>query len=130
MMELNEETPGQKLFMVLTAWDAYYDEVPTIDEERFWQAVASTLNPREALVLELRFGRRLGYSLTLGAVGSVLKRERDGRIGLTRERARQIESKALRTLRRPTWLALLLDTTSADTRDKLQRLREVDHERR
>jgi len=129
-MELHERTPGQLLFMVLTAWDAYYDEAPTVDEERFWQAVASTLNPREALVLELRFGRRLGYSLTLGAVGSVLKQQRDGRIGVTRERARQIESKALRTLRRPTWFALLLETTSVDTRDKLQRLRERTHERR
>jgi len=129
-MELLERTPGQLLFTALTAWDAYYDEVPTVDEERFWQVVASTLNPREALVLELRFGRRLGYSLTLRAVGSVLKHEGDGSIGLTRERARQIESKALRTLRRPTWFALLLETTSADTRDKLQRLKEGTHERR
>ena len=129
-MELHEQTPGQMLFMTLTAWDAYYDEAPTVDEESFWQAVASTLNSREALVLELRFGRRLGYSLTLGAVGSVLKQHRNGRIGLTRERARQIESKALRTLRRPTWFALLLETTSVDTRDKLQRLRERTHERR
>jgi len=128
-MELHEQTPGQMLFMTLTAWDAYYDEAPTVDEERFWQAVASTLNPREALVLELRFGRRLGYSLTLAAVGSVLKHQGDGSIGLTRERARQIESKALRTLRRPTWFALLLETTSVDTRDKLQRLRERTHER-
>ena len=129
-MELHERTPGQLLFMALTAWDAYYDEAPTVDEERFWQAVASTLNPKEALVLELRFGRRLGYSLTLAAVGSVLKWERDGSIGLTRQRASQIELKALRTLRRPTWFALLLETTSTDTRDKLQRLREGNHEGR
>jgi DNA-directed RNA polymerase sigma subunit (sigma70/sigma32) len=115
--------------MVLTAWDSYYDEPPTIDEERFWQAVASTLNHREALVLEMRFGRRLGYSLTLRAVGSVLKKKRDGRIGLTGERARQIESKALRALRRPAWLALLLETTSADTRYRLQKLREGTNER-
>lgn len=122
-MELHEWTPGQLLFMALTAWDAYYDEPPIVDEERFWQTVSSTLNPREVLVLELRCGRRLGYRLTFAAVSSVLKRKRDGKIGLSRERARQIETKALRTLRHSTQFGLLLETSSVDTQEKIRRLR-------
>ncbi len=126
-MEGNEETPGQLLFTILSQWDWYYEDLPTIDEERFWQAVASILNPKEALVLELKFGRRLGYRLTFDAVASVLKRDRDGRIGLTGTRAQQIEYKALRKLRHPTSRALWMEAASANTRGKLQR--EDKHER-
>ena len=126
-MEGNEKTPGQLLFTVLSQWDWYYEDLPTIDEERFWQAVTSILNPKEALVLELRLGRRLGYRLTFDAVASVLKRDRDGRIGLTGTRAQQIEYKALRKLRHPKSRALWIEAASADTREKLQR--EDKHER-
>jgi len=126
-MEVHEHTPGQLLFTVLTQWDWYYEELPTVDEERFWRVVASILNPKEALVLELRFGRRLEYRLTFNAVASVLKRDRDGRIGLSRTRAQQIEFKALRKLRHPASRALWMEAASADTREKL--LREGKHER-
>jgi len=126
-MVLRERTPGHLLFTVLTQWDWYYEELPTVDEDRFWRVVASILNPKEALVLELRFGRRLGYRLTFNAVASVLKRDRDGRIGLSRTRAQQIEFKALRKLRHPASRALWMEAASADTREKL--LREGKHER-
>jgi RNA polymerase primary sigma factor len=55
--------------------------------------VLTTLAPRERRVLELRFGLEDGRSRTLGEVG----RE----FGVTRERIRQIEAKALRKLRHP-----------------------------
>ena len=55
--------------------------------------VLGTLNDREARVLQLRFGLEDGRSRTLEEVG----RE----FGVTRERIRQIEAKALRKLRHP-----------------------------
>jgi len=55
--------------------------------------VLDTLNPRERRVLQLRFGLEDGRSRTLEEVG----RE----FGVTRERIRQIEAKALRKLRHP-----------------------------
>jgi RNA polymerase primary sigma factor len=55
--------------------------------------VLGTLNPRERKVLELRFGLRDGRSRTLEEVGK--------EFGVTRERIRQIEAKALRKLRHP-----------------------------
>lgn len=56
--------------------------------------VLHTLTEREARVLQLRFGLEDGRSRTLEEVG----RE----FGVTRERIRQIEAKALRKLRHPT----------------------------
>ncbi len=55
--------------------------------------VFSTLVEREARILELRFGLEDGQSRTLEEVGRVF--------GVTRERIRQIEAKALRKLRHP-----------------------------
>lgn len=55
--------------------------------------VLNTLSPREARILRLRFGLDNGRSYTLEEVGQ--------KFGLTRERIRQIEGKALRQLRHP-----------------------------
>jgi len=57
------------------------------------EEVLATLSPREARVLRLRFGLDDGNSYTLEEVGQ--------KFGLTRERIRQIEGKALRRLRHP-----------------------------
>lgn len=55
--------------------------------------VLHTLTPREEEVLKLRFGLKDGKTRTLEEVGEVF--------GITRERIRQIEAKALRKLRHP-----------------------------
>jgi RNA polymerase primary sigma factor len=57
------------------------------------EALLDTLTPREARILRLRFGLLNGRSHTLEEVGQ--------KFGLTRERIRQIEGRALRRLRHP-----------------------------
>ena len=58
------------------------------------QDLLSVLSDRERDILELRFGLRDGREQTLDEVST--------RLGVTRERIRQIEAKALRKLRQPT----------------------------
>lgn len=57
------------------------------------ESLLNTLTPREARILRLRFGLINGRSHTLEEVGQ--------KFGLTRERIRQIEGRALRRLRHP-----------------------------
>jgi RNA polymerase primary sigma factor len=64
----------------------------TILREKIEQML-NTLSPREAHILQLRFGLLNGRSHTLEEVGQ--------QFGLTRERIRQIEGRALRRLRHP-----------------------------
>jgi len=72
-------TPTQSVFQ-----DLLHDKL---------EQVLSTLPPREARILRMRFGLVNGQSYTLEQVGQ--------KFGLTRERIRQIEGKALRRLRHP-----------------------------
>jgi RNA polymerase, sigma 70 subunit, RpoD len=64
-------------------------------------ALLSSLTERERAVLEMRFGLKDGESHTLEEVGQAF--------GVTRERVRQIESKALRKLRHPGYRRKLRD---------------------
>ena len=61
--------------------------------------ILSTLTPREAKVLRMRFGIDMNTDHTLEEVGK--------QFDVTRERIRQIEAKALRKLRHPTRAELL-----------------------
>ncbi len=67
------------------------------------EEVLSTLTPREARILRLRFGLQNGRQYTLEEVGQ--------KFGLTRERIRQIEGRALRRLRHPRRSRQLRDFT-------------------
>ena len=58
------------------------------------RAALDVLSEREREVLELRFGLRDGAHLTLGELGQ--------RFGISKERVRQLEARALRKLRHPT----------------------------
>jgi RNA polymerase primary sigma factor len=57
--------------------------------------ILGTLPPREVLALRLRFGLVDGKSYTLEEVGQ--------KMGVTRERVRQLESQAFRRLRLPAY---------------------------
>ena len=77
--DVNSPSPGQTAYQNLLA--------EKVEE------VLATLSPREARILRLRFGMENGTTYTLEEVGD--------KFGLTRERIRQIEGKALRRLRYP-----------------------------
>jgi RNA polymerase primary sigma factor len=66
--------------------------------------ILNSLSKRERAVLEMRFGLEDGESHTLEEVGRAF--------GVTRERVRQIESKALRKLRHPGYRRKLRDFLS------------------
>ena len=68
------------------------------------EEVLCTLTPREEEVLKLRFGLKGGTCHTLEEVGNMF--------GVTRERIRQIEAKALRKLRHPSRSRRLKDYLS------------------
>ena len=63
------------------------------------ESVLATLNEREANVLRLRFGMESDHAHTLEEIGE--------KMGVTRERVRQIEVKALRKMRHPARMAIL-----------------------
>ncbi|WP_349605082.1 MULTISPECIES: RNA polymerase sigma factor RpoD [Cupriavidus] len=63
------------------------------------EAALARLTPREAKILRMRFGVGLQTDYTLDEIGA--------QFGLTRERIRQLESQALRKLRKPEMTARL-----------------------
>ena len=75
------------------AQDLPEDEAVRIAVTQAIREALSTLSPRESKVLRMRFGIDQNQDHTLEEVGKQFK--------VTRERIRQIESKALRKLRRP-----------------------------
>src|SRR5262252_8403277 len=69
------------------------DAVININLKEMTEEVLNTLTPREERIIKMRFGLEDGTERTLEEVGQ--------RFGVTRERIRQIEAKALRKLRHP-----------------------------
>ena len=67
-------------------------------------AVLDTLDEREADILRYRFGLKGGHPHTLEEIGKIY--------GLTRERVRQLEDKAMRKLRHPARAAALREICS------------------
>ena len=70
------------------------DAVIKLNLNEMTEQVLNTLTPREERVIKMRFGLEDGSEHTLEEVGQIF--------GVTRERIRQIEEKALRRLRHPT----------------------------
>ncbi len=82
--------------------DFIVDEMAKAPDERAYERILKdethrvleeTLTPRERLVLQLRFGLGNGHVYPLEKIGE--------KMGITRERVRQIEAQALHKLRRP-----------------------------
>jgi RNA polymerase primary sigma factor len=73
--------------------DSPIEEVSTNMMNSEIREVLQSLPPREAHILELRFGLADGKSHSLQEVGEL--------VGITRERVRQIESQAMKRLRKP-----------------------------
>ena len=71
------------------------------DNKNVILAVLETLTAREKEIIIMRFGLESGEPMTLSDVGA--------HYGLTKERIRQIENKALRKLRHPARSAILKD---------------------
>ena len=69
------------------------DAVININLKEMTEQVLNMLTPREERVIKMRFGLEDGTQHTLEEVGQ--------KFGVTRERIRQIEAKALRKLRHP-----------------------------
>lgn len=77
------------------------------DLKRRIQEAMEHLNYREREILKLRYGLADGYSYTLEEVGKIFS--------VTRERVRQIESKAMRKLRQPYRSRHLVSFLDGDT---------------
>jgi RNA polymerase primary sigma factor len=75
------------------------DAVININLKEMTEQVLNTLTPREERIIKMRFGLEDGTERTLEEVGQTF--------GVTRERIRQIEVKALRKLRHPSRNRLL-----------------------
>ena len=92
-MPINEDGDTTLVEMIPIEEEATCEEKVTFLELRkILSKVLSMLKPKEAKVLKLRFGLDDGITYTLEAIGKYF--------GLTRERIRQIETKALDKLRK------------------------------
>ena len=90
----DEEDSNLGDFIPETNTDGPIEQASTNFMKDSVQEILQTLDVREKQVIEHRFGMKDGRSKTLEEVGRYF--------GVTRERVRQIEAKALRKLRHPT----------------------------
>jgi len=84
-----------------------YSDAERIEISEQIQKVLKSLTPKEETVIRMRFGIGMERDHTLEEVGRQLS--------ITRERVRQIESKALRKLKHPSRLRVLKTLMSAST---------------
>lgn len=94
----DDQDEGPSLTLRDTIADSETDNLQQIvakQQHEMISALLQELPPREARILEMRFGLRNGEGLTLDEIGR--------RFGLTRERVRQLQNLALDRLRDPAY---------------------------
>jgi len=98
---LSEASPDATISDLLADEDqsSPEDELLVNADKESLERVLNTLTEREKLVIQLRYGLKDGSEYTLAEIGR--------RLGISRERVRQIEDEALRKLRHPTRESLL-----------------------
>ena len=70
-----------------------YEYVTTLEIKEFLYEALESLKPRQAQIIKYRFGLDLGEPKTLEEISD--------KLGISRERVRQIEATALREMRKP-----------------------------
>ena len=86
--------------------DDFMDIIDNNNLKEVLKSVMSGLSPKEVYIIKRRYGLDDGVARTLEEVGNEL--------GITRERVRQLESKALRRLRLPSRSSKLVSFVSTD----------------
>jgi RNA polymerase sigma factor (sigma-70 family) len=99
--ETTTETVDPETIEALIDRETPEDVVQLKELEADMEYLLDSLTPREKKVLKLRFGIGLPKDYTLEEVGSLM--------GVTKERVRQMEAKALRKMRHPTRSDILID---------------------
>jgi RNA polymerase sigma factor (sigma-70 family) len=92
-MDMEQKAFESREVLELTAPTTEIDLVEQEDLRRVLNEVLNTLNPREKKIIEMRFGLKNEKPKTLEEVSK--------EFGVTRDRIRQIEARALRKLRHP-----------------------------
>ena len=88
---VGKDADTELIALIASDQQGTFDAIAANDMRDVLEDLISGLKEKEALVLRMRFGLEDGESKTLQAIGDTL--------GVSRERIRQLESKALRKLR-------------------------------
>ena len=90
--ELNDGNTELEISQTLASEEPNPEELAIIQcKKEYISSVINKLSPREQIVIRMRFGFETGNPMSLEAIGD--------KFGLTRERIRQIEEKALLKLK-------------------------------